>query len=138
MNTKKLLMAVAAIALMSGTGGAFAQQQPMHSATGERVATKSMAPTDGRDTNLTFDTTPGDHTRLREIFRKDRSVRRIDHVGFSLSLGAVVPGSVRLVALPQTIIDIQPTWRGNEFFRVGHRILVVDPQSKEIVGALSV
>ena len=138
MNTKKLLVAAAAIALMAGTGGAFAQQEPAHGAAGEKLAPKTMDSTNGRDANLTFDTTPSDHARLREIFGKDRSVRRVDHVRFSLALGAVVPRSVRLAALPQTIIDIQPTWRGNEFFRVGHQILIVDPQSKEIVGVLSV
>jgi hypothetical protein len=42
------------------------------------------------------------------------------------------------VALPQTIVDIQPTWHGNEYFRVGHQILIVDPHSKKIVGVLSV
>lgn len=138
MYTNKLLVAVAAIALMAGTGGAFAQQEPAHSATGEKLAPKTMAPTDRRDTNLTFDTTPSDHARLREIFGKDRSARRVDHVRFSLSVGTIVPNSVRLVALPRTIIDIQPTWRGNEFFRVGRQILIVDPHSKEIVGVLSV
>jgi len=138
MHTNKLLMAITAIALMAGTGGvAFAQQEPAHGATADKLTAKTMAP-NGRDANLTFDTTPDDHARLREIFSKDRSVRRINHVRFSLSLGTVVPDSVRLVALPQTIIDIQPTWRGNEFFRVGNRILVVDPHSKEIVRVLSV
>jgi len=139
MHTYKLMMAVATIAVMTGSGGAFAQQQPAHSATGEKLAPKALTPGDGHDdTNLTFDTTPGDHARLREIFGKDRSTRRVDHVRFSLAVGTVVPHSVRLVALPQTIIDIQPTWRGNEFFRVGHQILIVDPHSNEIVGVLSV
>lgn len=141
MITSKLLMAVAAIALMAGTGGALAQQepaQPAHSTAGERLAPKTMAPTDRHGTNLTFDTTPGDHARLREIFGKDRSALRVDHVRFSLAVGTVVPRSVRLVALPQTIVDIQPTWQGNEYFRVGHQILIVDPHSNEIVGVLLV
>ena len=138
MHTNKLLMAITAMALIAATGGAFAQQELAHSTTGERLAPKTMAPTNRRESNLTFDTTPNDHARLREIFSKDHSVRRMNHVRFSLSLGTVVPDSVRLVALPQTIIDIQPTWQGNDFFRVGHRILVVDPHSKAIVGVLSV
>jgi hypothetical protein len=138
MNTNKLLLVVTALTIMAGSGGAFAQQQPAHSASGERLAAKTMAPTNGHDPNLTFDTTPDSHARLREIFGKSRSSGKVDHVRFSLSVGTVVPRSVRLVALPQTIIDIQPTWQGNEFFRVGNRILIVDPQSKKIVGVLSV
>jgi len=138
MTTNKLLMAAAAIALMTAPGGAFAQQQPANSTTGEKLAPKTMASTDRHDTNLTFDTTPDDHARLREIFGKDRSASRVDHVKFSLLVGTIVPRSVRLVALPQTIVDIQPTWHGNEYFRVGHQILIVDPHSKKIVGVLSV
>jgi hypothetical protein len=129
MNTSRLLIAVAAVTLVAGTGGAFAQQAPTQ---------RPITPIVGHNTNLTFDTSPGNHARIREIFGKDRSAKKADHVNFSLSVGAVVPRSVRLAALPQTIIAIQPTWRGDEYFRVGHQIVVVDPQSKEILGVLAI
>jgi len=130
MRTNNVLKAVAAIALLAATGGAFAQ--------GEKAAAKTMTPMERQDTDLTFGTTPNDQVRLREIFGRDRSARRVDHVKFNLAVGSTVPPSVRLVALPPTIIDIQPSWRGDEFFRVGHRIVIVDPQSKEIIGVLPV
>jgi hypothetical protein len=129
MKFNKLLMAVAAVTLMAGTGVAFAQKEP---------AQKPISPIMDHNANLTFDTSPDDHTRMREIFGRDRSARNVNHVKFSLSVGTVVPRSVRLVALPQTIVDIQPTWRGDEYFRVGHQIVVVDPQSKEILGVLEI
>jgi uncharacterized protein DUF1236 len=129
MNTSKLLIAVTALAFIAGTGGAFAQQEP---------AQKPISPIVGHNSNLTFDTSPDDHTRISEIFGKDRSARKVDHVRFSLAVGTVVPRSVRLVALPRTIVDIQPTWRGDEYFRVGHQIVVVDPRSKEILGVLEI
>jgi hypothetical protein len=44
MNTSKLLMAAAAIAFMAGTGGAFAQQEPAHGATGEKLAPRPCLP----------------------------------------------------------------------------------------------
>ena len=47
-----------------------------------------------------------------------------------------MPHSVRLIALHQTIVDIEPTWRGNEYFEVGDQIVIVDPQSMKIVGVL--
>ena len=128
MNTHRLLIAVAAVTLIAGSGGAFAQQAP---------AQKPATPIMGH-TNLTFDTSPGDHARISEIFGRDHSARKVDHVKFSLAVGAIVPRSVRLVALPQTVIAIQPTWRGDEYFRVGQQIVVVDPQSKEILGVLAI
>jgi len=129
MNTHRLLIAVAAVALIAGSGGAFAEQAP---------AQKTATPIMGHNTNLTFDTSPGDHARISEIFGKEHSARKVDHVKFNLAVGAIVPRSVRLVALPQTVIAIQPTWRGDEYFRVGQQIVVVDPQSKEILGILAI
>jgi hypothetical protein len=138
MKTNKLLMAVTAVALIAATSGVFAQQEPPGSAPAEKLAPKTPTIARGRDANLTFDTSPDNRARLREIFGKNRSAHKVDHVRFSLSVGTVVPTSIRLVALPQTIVDIQPTWHGDEYFRVGNQILIVDPQSKEIVASLAI
>jgi hypothetical protein len=97
---------------------------------------KTQAFAKGPDANLTFDTSPKDHVRIREIFAKEPTQPKVEHVGFSLSPGTVVPHSVHLIALPQTIVDIEPTWRGNEYFEVGDQIVIVDPQSMKIVGVL--
>jgi hypothetical protein len=114
---------------MVGTGGAFPQKEP---------AQKPTTPLMDHNTNLTFDTSPDDRTRMREIFGNDRSSQKVDHVKFSLSVGTIVPRTVRLSALPQTIVAIQPTWRGDGYFRIGHQIVVVDSQSKEILGLLGI
>ena len=97
---------------------------------------KTQALAKGPNANLTFDTSPTDHARIREIFAKERAVPKVQYVSFSLSPGTVVPHSVHLTALPQTIVDIEPTWRGNEYFQVGDQIVIVDPQSMKIVGVL--
>jgi hypothetical protein len=97
---------------------------------------KTQALAKGPNANLTFDTSPKDHVRIREIFAKERTEPKVQHVSFSLSPGTVVPHSVHLTALPQTIVDIEPTWRGNEYFQVGDQIVIVDPQSMKIVGVL--
>jgi hypothetical protein len=44
-----------------------------------------------------------------------------------------VPRTVRFAALPRTIVEIQPAWRGFEYFMIGDQIVVVDPRSMEIV-----
>ena len=135
MNTNKLLMAVAAVALIAGTGGALAQQEP-HSPSAEQVSPKTPAPMKGSNANLVFDTSPESHARIRKIFGKEHSALKVTHVNFSLAPGTVVPRSIRLAALPQTIIEIQPPWRGDEYFMVRDKIVVVDPRSMEIVGVL--
>jgi hypothetical protein len=100
----------------------------------QEPATQQLAK--GPDANLTFDTSPKDHVRIREIFSKEPAGTKVDHVGFSLSAGTVVPHSVHLTPLPQTIVDIQPTWRGNKYFQIGDQIVIVDPRSMRIVGGL--
>jgi hypothetical protein len=90
----------------------------------------------GANANLTFDTSPKDHNRIREIFAKEPADSKVDHVDFSLTPGTVVPKSVHLAALPQTMVNIEPTWRGNEYFQVGGRIVIVDPQTMKILGVL--
>jgi hypothetical protein len=86
--------------------------------------------------SLTFGTSPKDPSRIREIFGTVPAEVKVDHVDFSLSPGTVVPHSVHLAALPQTMVDIEPTWRGNEYFKVGDRIVIVDSQSMKILGVL--
>jgi hypothetical protein len=91
----------------------------------------------GPKTNLTFDTSPKDQKRIRDIFAGAPTGVKVDHVGFSLTPGTVVPSSVHLAALPQTVVDIEPTWRGNEYFEVGDQVVIVDPQSMKILGVLN-
>ena len=49
-----------------------------------------------------------------------------------------MPRSVRIIAIPETIIEIQPMWRGYEYFMVGDQIVIVDPRSMQIVAVLDV
>ena len=49
-----------------------------------------------------------------------------------------MPRSVRIVAVPRQIVQIEPRWRGYEYFMVGDQIVIVDPRSMEIVAVLDV
>jgi Protein of unknown function (DUF1236) len=221
MNRYRLLITVTAVALIAGTGGALAQQEPPRTAPAEKMAPKvpageihqNVAPsggamqkgeadsnrrnaeergdrtksngrsetngqapqqgrdgdrkeqqttdqkkpgarandenTSGRDNDRSHVTTgqaaapakganiaPENRTRIHDAFVKERSAPRVDHVDFGLSVGTAVPRSVRIVVIPQTIIEIQPTWRGYEYFMVGDQIVIVDPRTMEIVAVL--
>ncbi len=67
---------------------------------------------------------------------KERNAPRVDHVDFNLSVGTAVPRSVRFVAVPSTIVEIEPTWRGYDYFMVGDQIVIVDSRSLEIVAVI--
>jgi len=223
MNKNKLLIAVAAVALMAGTSAALAQAEPPRTAPAEKMAPKApageirqntapsggaarkgeadtnrknaeehgdrtkpngrtettgQAPQEGRDSNHKEQRateekkpaakaneekangranerdhattgqaaaptkgatiTPENRTRIHEVFVKERSAPRVDHVDFGLSVGTAVPRSMRIIAVPEAIIEYQPTWRGYEYFMVGDQIVIVDPRSMEIVAVLDV
>jgi peptidoglycan hydrolase-like protein with peptidoglycan-binding domain len=65
-------------------------------------------------------------TQIRQTVLADRSVPRVDRVDFSLSVGTRVPSRVRVVEVPQTLIEIHPEWRGHRFFVVRDEIVIVD------------
>jgi len=209
MDRNKLLMAVAAVALIAGSSGASAQTEPSRTAPAEKTAPKTPAgelhqnsapsggaarkgepvanpkaaeerseqtkpkepraaeqkkldgkASDGKaseekassqdnDRNHATtgqaaspgkgaDITPENRTRMHQAFTKEHSAPKVDHVDFGLSVGTAVPHSVRIVVVPETIIEIQPTWRGYEYFMVGDQIVIVDPRSMEIVAILDV
>jgi hypothetical protein len=80
--------------------------------------------------------TPEKRTQIHQVFVKERSAPRVDRVDFSLSVGTAVPRSVRFVPVPSTIVEIEPSWRGYDYFMVGDQIVIVDPRSLEIVAVI--
>ena len=63
---------------------------------------------------------------------------RVNHADFVLNVGTVVPRSVHFAALPPTIIDIYPDWRGRDYayFIVNDQVVIVDRSSMQIVAVL--
>jgi Protein of unknown function (DUF1236) len=64
---------------------------------------------------------------------KSQKVEEVTNVNFNISVGAVVPASVRFHPLPPRIVEIYPEWRGYEFILVHGRYIIVRPQTHEIV-----
>jgi Protein of unknown function (DUF1236) len=81
------------------------------------------------DINLTQEK----RTRIQEVIVRERNAPRVSRPNFSVSVGARVPRTVQFATLPQTIVEIEPAWRGFEYFMIGDQIVIVDPRSMEIV-----
>jgi len=76
-------------------------------------------------------------TKIHSIIVGERSAPRVAHVDFDVRVGTVVPrGKVKFVPLPSTIVEIEPAWRGYEYFLVGDELVVVDPATLRIVAVL--
>ena len=64
---------------------------------------------------------------------KSEKVEEVTTVNFNISVGAVVPTSVRFYPLPPRIVEIYPEWRGYVFILVHGRYVILRPQTHEIV-----
>jgi hypothetical protein len=51
---------------------------------------------------------------------------RENNVTFSVNVGTVVPRTVHVVEVPETLIRIHPDWRGHRFFVFRDEIIIVD------------
>jgi len=72
-------------------------------------------------------------TNLHQTIIKERNVNRVTNVNVAINVGTRVPRSVRLAALPASIIAIVPAYRSYRYFVVDDRICIVDPGTYEIV-----
>lgn len=108
----------------------FGQQRERPDRTDENRTTTGQGAAGAR-ANITL--TPEKRTRIREAIVNQRSAPRVTNPNFSVSVGARVPRTVRFVGLPQTIVEIEPAWRGFEYFMIGDEIVIVDPRSMQIV-----
>jgi len=75
--------------------------------------------------------------RVRTTVLQDNNAPRATNVNFSINVGTAVPTSVRVVTVPQLILDVQPEWRGHMYFIVGDQIIIVD-RNHRIVAVIDV
>jgi hypothetical protein len=59
---------------------------------------------------------------------------RVSHVDFDVRIGTVVPrGSIQFVPVPDTLVQIEPRWRGFEYFVYEDEVVIIDPSNMKIV-----
>lgn len=75
--------------------------------------------------------------KIRETVLAGNNVPRVNDVKFAMNVGAVVPDSIRIVDVPPTLFEIDPAWRGDQYFVVRDEVVIVD-QSRRIVATVPV
>jgi len=75
---------------------------------------------------------------IREKVLTSSAPRVSGRVNFDIKVGVVVPRTIRVAPLPDTIVEIEPSWRGYMYFVSGDEIIVVEPNSLRIVAVLEV
>ena len=67
---------------------------------------------------------------------RDQRVSPVTNVNFSISVGTRVPRDATFHTLPERVVTIYPEWRRHKFILVKEQIVIVDPNTFEIVAVL--
>jgi hypothetical protein len=86
----------------------------------------------GANVQLTQD----QRTKIKDVVVSDRNVARVDNVNFNIRVGVAVPRTVHVAVLPAEVVTIVPEYRGFEYVVVGDQLLIIDPNTLEIVAIL--
>jgi len=79
----------------------------------------------GQAGNATVTLNESQRARIQQTVFARSDVPRVDHVNFNLAVGTVVPETVLVVAVPETLIEIRPEWREDMYFVSGDDIVIV-------------
>jgi len=77
-------------------------------------------------------------THIRETVLRGGNVPRVTNVNFSIQVGTKVPRSIRIVKVPEAIVEIHPEWRDYEYFVINDEIVIIDAETLEIVAVIDV
>ncbi|QQO21667.1 DUF1236 domain-containing protein [Bradyrhizobium diazoefficiens] len=77
-------------------------------------------------------------TQITSVIREEH-VRPVTNVNFSISVGTRIPRhGIELHALPSRVVTIYPEWRTYKYILVKDEIVIVNPDTYEIVAVLNV
>jgi hypothetical protein len=75
-------------------------------------------------------------TKISTVIKSQR-VAPVTNVNFSISVGTRVPRDVHFHTLPAEVVTIYPQWRGYRFILVREEIVIIDPNTFEIVAVIN-
>jgi hypothetical protein len=107
----------------------------------DRMQTQTQGGAAGQSTTTTGQAGAGaklsteQRTQITSVIREQR-VQPVTNVNFSISVGTRVPRDVHFHALPERVVTIYPEWRRYKFILVKEQIVIVDPNTYEIVAVL--
>jgi hypothetical protein len=147
------LLATVAVAAVVGFGGFAAAQSQMGGeskkvppgTTSDKIQQKSGVQLVSKD----------QHSQIKTVIARRSGPPAVDRreLNFSVSIGNQVPRSVHFVTLPDEIVRIVPQYRGFNYFVISYRtkdpggadyffvkdqLVIIDPQTLEIVAIIPV
>lgn len=75
-------------------------------------------------------------SKIHDIIGKSSSARVTTDVHFNIAVGVRVPRNVHVEVLPEDVVEVVPQYEGFDYVMVGDQILIIDPNTLEIVDIL--
>lgn len=118
------------------TGGAKSDTQDKSAASKDQLKSSDTAK-DGAKAGAAGKVTISSDQRqkVQTTFAKHKTAARVN-VNVDVKIGTRVPREVRLLAIPEDIIVIVPQYRRYKYFVVEETVVIVDPDTFEIVDVL--
>jgi Protein of unknown function (DUF1236) len=114
------------------------QNQPQKGDTQKGDTQRQGAADHQGGSNTTVNLTTEQRTKIRETVLAGSNAPRVSNVTFALNVGTVIPRTVKVVDVPEPLIEIHPEWRGFRYFVYNDEIIVVEPDSLRIVAVVIV
>jgi hypothetical protein len=92
--------------------------------------------TTGRSGRTSVQLSEDQRIKIKDVIVRDRNVARVNSANFSVSVGAKVPRDVHVTVLPSEVVMIVPEYRGYDYVLIGDQLLIIDPDTMEIVAIL--
>ena len=76
-------------------------------------------------------------TRIRSTVINVAGAPRVASVDFDVTVGTVIPrGRIHIVPVPETLVQIEPEWRGFLYFVYADQVVIVNPRDMRIVAVV--
>jgi hypothetical protein len=117
-----------------------AQQQPQNNMqrgaqNNQGSARMNGGGTQGRGGNVQL--SEQQRTQIRTTVINGHNAPRVGHVDFDVRVGTAIPrGRIHVVPVPETLVRIEPRWRGFLYFVYEDEIVIVNPHTYHIVAVV--
>jgi hypothetical protein len=93
----------------------------------------------GNATGMNVRLTDEQRTRIRDTVIRASGAPRVGRVDFDVTVGTVIPRDrIQVIAVPETLVQIEPEWRGFLYFVYEDEVVIVDPSDMRIVAVVPV
>jgi hypothetical protein len=106
---------------------------------GDNTAAEQRNPTEGSHAaaGVNVQLNEQQRTEIRTTVINAHGAPRVSHVAFDVTVGTVVPRQrIHVIPVPETLVRIEPEWRGFLYFVYEDEVVIVSPDDMKIVAVV--